>query len=128
MNGRAAYTNTIMTARLRETLKKEMKVTDKHGPNLAATSLHNITERRRRQFIASDGNDDRMKVMDAMIADRRYKPTSSVAIGTSESPTLAAPLCCECNVLLRSPFGPVSRRRRLNPAVVRRQSSTWRTR
>lgn len=78
MNGRAAYTNTINTERYRETLRKEDRVTGGNIDKMASINMSNLRARR-----AEDADQEKAAMLDAMVRDRRYKPTSqALSIGT----------------------------------------------
>eukprot|EP01050_Picozoa_sp_SAG11_P003191 SAG11_NODE_175_length_13457_cov_42.095673_6_plen_75_part_00 len=53
-------------------------MTEKNGKDLAAASFRNVQARRRKGY----GGAERAAMADAIVASRRYKPTSSLAIGT----------------------------------------------
>ena len=98
MNGRAAYTNVINTARLRETLKKEAKVeADRaRGQTLAELAMHNIASRRRKTV-----GGDKIAALDELVASRNYKPTSSVSIGGYSHHVDAVAVIALCIVILQ---------------------------
>ena len=78
LNGRAAYTNTINTERYRETLRKEDRITGGNAEKMAQVSMANLKARR-----AEDADQAKAQMLDAMVRDRRYKPTSqALSIGT----------------------------------------------